>query len=395
MLQKILFIARHDLLNNLRQRETLFWLFVMPPIFIFFIGSATGGFGGGSQADRPDRITLIEKGTSGVLADQLVHQLEQSNFAVTRRAAPLPETDAEGNPVRPPFRSLTVPDGFTQTVLEGGDVDLPFSTRASALDEDYDVFRVNRAAFTVLADLAAVRAAKADAGDTSAPAASDFEALNAAPRTIAVDASPAGRRQTIPSGFEQAVPGNLVMFTMLVLLTSGSVLLVVERRQGLLRRLASAPMNRGQIVSGKWLSRLILGFIQIVYAMILGTSFFAMDWGPDLPMIFAVLIGWAALCASGAFLLGSLANSEGQATGFGVLASLVLASLGGCWWPVEITPEWMQSLSLVLPSGWTMDALHKLVSFQAGAASALPHTIALWVSALIVGIIAVNRFRYQ
>jgi hypothetical protein len=25
---------------------------------------------------------------------------------------------------------------------------------------------------------------------------------------------------------------------------------------------------------------------------------------------------------------------------------MILAALGGCWWPIEITPPWMQSLSL-------------------------------------------------
>ena len=49
-----------------------------------------------------------------------------------------------------------------------------------------------------------------------------------------------------PIGFSQAVPGTMVMFTMLVLLTSGAVTLVVERDQGLLRRLASAPISRGR-----------------------------------------------------------------------------------------------------------------------------------------------------
>ena len=40
-------------------------------------------------------------------------------------------------------------------------------------------------------------------------------------------------------------------------------------------------------------------------------------------------------------------RTEGQAVGIGVLATNVLAALGGCWWPIEITPAWMQTLALV------------------------------------------------
>ena len=42
-----------------------------------------------------------------------------------------------------------------------------------------------------------------------------------------------------------------------------------------------------------------------------------------------------------------------------------------------------------------MDALHKLISFEAGAASAVPYVITLLLGALIVAAIAVKRFRYE
>jgi hypothetical protein len=41
-----------------------------------------------------------------------------------------------------------------------------------------------------------------------------------------------------------------------------------------------------------------------------------------------------------------------------------------------------------------MDALHRLMSFQAGASAALPHLVALVVAAFAVGWIATRTFRY-
>jgi ABC-type multidrug transport system permease subunit len=64
-------------------------------------------------------------------------------------------------------------------------------------------------------------------------------------------------------------------------------------------------------------------------------------------------------------------------------------------WPIEITPAWMQSLANLLPTGWTMDALHKLISFRAGAPSALPHVAILFGATLLVGLLAARRFRFQ
>lgn len=222
-----------------------------------------------------------------------------------------------------------------------------------------------------------------------------LQALNSMPRIWQLDVSSAGKRQRIPSGFEQSIPGILVMFTLLLLLTAGGTMLVVERNQGLLRRLASAPITRGEVVSGKWGGRMVLAAVQIAVALAFGTFLFHMDWGPNIAMILIVLGAWAAFCASAGLLLGSLAKTEGQASGIGVLLTNVLAALGGCWWPIEITPDWMQFVQKLLPTGWTMDALHKLISFQASAASALPHVAALLTAALVVAALATKRFRYD
>ena len=108
-----------------------------------------------------------------------------------------------------------------------------------------------------------------------------------------------------------------------------------------------------------------------------------------------VLVAWGAFCASAGLWLGTVATTEGQAGGLGVLAANALAALGGCWWPIEITPGWMQAIQNFLPTGWTMDAMHKLISFQSGPASAVPQVVILVMAALLIGALAVRRFEYQ
>ena len=138
-----------------------------------------------------------------------------------------------------------------------------------------------------------------------------------------------------------------------------------------------------------------LSVLQIGVAMVVGTLLFKMQWGPDFGMVIVILCAWAAFCASAGLLLGSIARTERQAASLGVLVANLLAALGGCWWPIEITPAWMQFVQKLLPTGWAMDALHKLISFEAGAMSALPNAFGLFVAALLVTLLAVKRFRYE
>ena len=385
MLADAAFIARKDLASLLRRRETLLWVFVMPFLFFYFIGTVTSGFGG-PPSDRPDPIALQAPPGGGVIVDEIVRRLEEQRYQVVRT-----KTAEEFQRFS---RRLTVPETSTHPsvsdgVLAGDQLVVTFERRGDALAANFDRFRVSRAVYAVVADLAVLKSGG------QAVTAEGFSQLASTPRRLTLAARSAGRRVDPPVGFAQAVPGGMVMFTMLVLLMSGAITLVIEREHGLLRRLASTPISAGSIVLGKWAARMALGLVQVGFAMILGRVVFGVDWGDSLPMVALVLVAWAAFTASLALLLANIVRTQAQMAGLGMLVTMVLAALGGCWWPIEITPPWMQSLAIALPSGWAMDALHRLVSFGDGPTAAIPHLAALSTAALAAGWAGAKMFRYQ
>jgi len=382
-MKNILFIAWQDVRNQLRQGSTLLWVFVMPPIFFFFIGTVTGGFSSGLGGGQATPLTVVAE-SPGFLKDQVDLRLAANQFAPEWVDSLEPTDEGEL-----PTRTLTFEAGMSDKVLADEQVMVSFETGANALTREFEEIRINRALYTVLADIVI---ADATTGPLSAEA---LTTLNNAPRVWQLDVSPAGERLDIPSGFQQAVPGILVMFTLLVLLTSSGTILVQERTQGLLRRLASTPISKAEVIAGKWDGRMVLAAIQILVALIFGTYLFKMDWGPNLGMVILVLVAWGGFCASAGLWLGTVANTQAQAGGLGVLAANGLAALGGCWWPIEVTPAWMQFVQKLIPTGWTMDALHKLISFQAGPESVIPNIALLVAATVVFGWLAVRRFRYE
>ncbi len=382
-MRNILFIAWHDVRNQLREGSTLLWLFIMPPIFFYFIGTVTSGFSSGLSGGEATPITVVAS-NPGFLKDQVDFRLRANDFAPEWVEA-VETTDEE----TAPQRTLTIDANMSGKVAGGEPVNVAYDTGANSLTREFEEIRVQRSLYTVLADIIV-----ADA--TAGPLSSDALAtVNDAPRVWELDVSTAGQRKEVPTGFQQAVPGMLVMFTLLVLLTSSGTMLVQERTQGLLRRLASAPISRAEVLAGKWKGRMVLAAIQVTVALAFGTFLFDMDWGPDIAMVIVVLAAWAGFCASAGLWLGTVATTEAQAGGLGVLAANLLAALGGCWWPIEVTPGWMQALQKAIPTGWTMDALHKLISFQAGAMSVIPNVLLLVVAAVVFGVLAARRFRYE
>lgn len=380
----IFFIAWNDAKYQLRQGSTLLWAFVMPPIFFYFIGTMTGGFSSSVSGVQASPIVVVAE-SPGFLRDQIDLRLRENDFAAEWIAEILPVEGEEA-----PDRVLSIGPNLSDNVVAGKAVAISFETNVSALSREFELIRMQRSLYTALADIVV-----ADIQSDELLTAADLITLNSKTRNWQLDVSPAGTRKKIPSGFEQAIPGILVMTTILVLLTSGGSMLVNERKQGLLRRLASAPFSRAEVVAGKWGGRMLLGIVQMSVALVIGTYLFKMVWGPDLTMVLFVLLVWGGFCASAGLLLGSLATSEAQAGGLGVFAANGLAALGGCWWPIEVTPQWMQMVQKLTPTGWTMDAMHKLISFQSGAWSVIPQLALLLTATLVVASLAVKRFRYH
>jgi len=376
-------IARNDLKLALKDRSTFLWLFIMPAVFFYFIGTVTQG--GVNFADSPAEL-LVENHDGGFLSLHLERRLQENLFTIIHPQDVPPVQEGE-EPVK--YRKLVIPADFTTKLAAEEKAVIAYEGLRSGFSNDYDLFRVQKAAYSLLGDLIVVKSAgNSIAEGTLAQATEDA-------RPVQLLVTPAGKQMQIPSGFQQAIPGTLVMFTMLVLLTSGAAMLVDDRDKQLLRRLASAPLGRGQVVLGKWAGRMALAIVQIAVAI--GVSFtplFAMDWGQALPMVVVVLLAWGALCTSLALLLGSLARTDSQAGNLGAFVTMTLAALGGCWWPIEVAPAWMQELQMFIPTGWTMDALHRLISFGMSWQSALPHLATLIVASLLVGAAASRRFRF-
>lgn len=387
MLKRAWFIARKDVLYTLRDRETIAWIFFMPAVFFWFIGTVTGGMGSGGGGSAPIALVSDSSGEEGDEADVLVEAL--ADRLTERELKVSHHTTAELDAGTVGLPRVIVPAGWTEAVLAGEAQDLVLEREDRGNSSVYTDIKVNRAVYTLVADLAAL------AAEETAVETEGIAELHARERAFSLEVRPVGKRREIPSGYEQTIPGILVMFTLLALLTGGATFMVVERKQGVLKRLAAAPLTRGEIVLGKWFGKMFLGLIQIAVAMTIGTLGFGMDWGPDFGMIAVVLVAWAALCASLGLVAGSLANHEGTAVGIGVLISNSFAALGGCWWPIEITPDWMQGIANLLPTGWTMNALHQLISFQSGPSGAFPWLFLLIGGAFGLGLLAVRVFRYE
>jgi ABC-type multidrug transport system permease subunit len=194
-------------------------------------------------------------------------------------------------------------------------------------------------------------------------------------------------------GFGQSIPGMGSMYVMFTVF-GGMVTLVGERKQWTLQRLVVMPVSRAQLLGGKILGRFILGLLQYVAVFAVGIVV-GLNFGEDLLALFLTMVIFTLAATSLSLALGTRVKSEEQAGGLTNLLGLILAPLGGAWWPLEIVPEFMRIIGHISPIAWAMDAYRSLI-FENGDLSTIliPLAVLLGFSLVCFGI-GISWFKYE
>jgi ABC-2 type transport system permease protein len=77
------------------------------------------------------------------------------------------------------------------------------------------------------------------------------------------------------------------------------------------------------------------------------------------------------------------------------MLSMLLAALGGAWWPMEITPAAYQTVVKVLPSTWAMSGLTSVVMNGQGLIAILPQTGILLGFAVVFFAIGIWKLKFE
>jgi ABC-type multidrug transport system permease subunit len=288
-------------------------------------------------------------------------------------------------------RVIRIPAGFTDNARQLRQTKLQFLTRDDSGEADAALIEVRLVGALIAMNGHLLEAA---GGTNSLAALSEgqLREIMARPNPVSLDARFAGRKPT-PTGFNFSLPGNLVMYLMMNLLIFGGATLAAERRNGVIRRLMVHPVRRLELVMGKIYGLMLLGVVQILFFLAVGKFLFHVNLGANLPAVALTLIVFAWVAASLGVLVGSLTVAEDRVVGIAVLGSLLMAALGGCWWPLEIGPPALKTVALCTPSGWALRALHQLISFGSGLDAVLTPLAVLLAFGAVANLLAARFFR--
>jgi ABC-2 type transport system permease protein len=406
-LKRVWFITRISLKRFTADRLALFFFLIFPFIFVVIFNFMMKGMG---TSDERLKLHMVTREASGGLSYQLLSAMETKDPSQLPTGATEIIWDKDYDLARQQVADkklngfLAFPADFTQSVMMGYGTDLEVvvnpsdtTTRAAlnglasniAAQVGTEQLATNTA-ISLIVEQSLVTGNTTGLGDKITGIIGS-SGVTMGPSLISFRTENAGNVESEnPANY--VIPGYLVMFTFFAAAQSASVI-VLERQNNTLERLLAGSAKRQTILGGMFLGTIIRGLIQIAIFWLVGVFIFKIDIGASPLGVILLSILMVLVSASFSIMLATFVRTEKSASGLGVLISLVLAPLGGCWWPLFIEPRWMQFIAKLIPHGWANDGFNTLMVFGGSFNSIMPNILALAAFAVAFGVIAVIRFR--
>lgn len=376
----LLRIALVDLRRVTKDRLAVLWLFAMPLIMAYVFGSAMRG--GGSQATWIPVIDLDHHDLAGLFIDQL---RAEGYWIEIKDASAQAELKSKW-----PY-GIVIPSGFGQSILEGHSVKVPLVKGNGTPEKILEV--QSRLLHAIVRFTTALAVADTSHRLWNEDSKAALKAALARPQLLTVIRESHRTLRPPPSGFNQSLPGMLVMFVIQMILTYGGVTLVNDQIRGQLRRLLATPVRPFQAYAAKVGARVVLAFLQGCVLLLCGAVLFHLSLG-DHPLFLLPVVGCLGIVAGSLSLLaGTLCKTEKQVILVAIFGALVLSALGGCWWPIEIVPESFKTIARLTPSYWAMHGLQSVLYFGRSTEVLLFECPVLLGFALVFALVAVGSKR--
>lgn len=300
---------------------------------------------------------------------------------------------------------LTLPAGFDDAALASGAARLKLTLRPNDLNTPVAEQAVAAAVAAISQPYAAAQTITNEANrlqpfDSDAARRTFFDASLAEAQRMSAQ-TPARltvtRPATAPFVYDQGInasAGQLITWVFIPLLGI-CAMFAYERRNGTLRRLVITPANKAQILAGTIVGQVFTALVQV--ALMVGFGIFVMQlpWGRE-PLALALLLFVFVLAGAAlGTLLGTFIKSEGQASGLSIMLGMLMALLGGCWYPAENFPEAVRTAAHVLPTMWAMDGMLDLLGRGLGIEAILPNVAVLLGFAVVFFAAGVARFKFE
>jgi ABC-2 type transport system permease protein len=197
---------------------------------------------------------------------------------------------------------------------------------------------------------------------------------------------------------EQNTQYNIVPGLLAVILTMTMVLLTCmaltrERERGTYENLLAMPVRPVEIMIGKILPNIVIGFVQSVVILLAARWIFAVPMLGSLTLLYAALLLFIVVNLAVGYTFSTFAENQLQAMQMMMFFLLPSILMSGFAFPFRGMPDWAQWVGELMPATHFLRVVRGIVLKGNGFVEIWPDTWPLILALFTVGGLALLRFR--
>ncbi|MDP1680621.1 MAG: ABC transporter permease [Burkholderiales bacterium] len=202
-------------------------------------------------------------------------------------------------------------------------------------------------------------------------------------------------RRYNPEGITQhnIVPGLMgVILTMTMIMMTG-LAITRERERGTMEHLLAMPVNPLEVMLGKIMPYILVGYIQVLLILAASTFIFNVPIQGSLLLLLLCVLLFIAANLSVGIMFSTIARNQMQAmqmTFFFFLPSMLIT---GFMFPFRGMPVWAQRVGEILPLTHFLRLVRGIMLKGNGALETLPHLWPMALFMLVVIALGLKRFK--
>lgn len=189
------------------------------------------------------------------------------------------------------------------------------------------------------------------------------------------------------------VPGLMgVMLTMTMIIITG-LAITRERERGTMENLLSTPVHPGEVIIGKIIPYIMIGYVQVFLILLASKFLFAVPMLGSLPLLLVLVLFFILANLAVGITFSTIAKNQLQAVQMAFFFFLPSLLLSGYMFPFRGMPGWAQGLGECLPLTHFLRIVRGILLKGNGFAQTIPD---LWPMLLFMAVmlfIGIKRYR--
>lgn len=371
MLFRIIALIRKEFIHIFRDPRSLVIMFVIPLVQLALLGYA-------ATTDIKHLRTAVLDNDKSPQSRELIAAYESSNYFTIVNYVDN-EADIRFMIDKGDARAgLVIPAGFGQDISAGIKTDVAFFIDGSDPQVASTVFAASQS----VGQAQSLRIIK--------------DRLGVSPdKLISIDVRPRVWYNPNMESSHFIIPGLMVVILYLftTLFTASSI--VKERETGTIEQLIVTPIRPIELIIAKVFPYIFISFFDVLEVLAIGVFWFKVPINGSLPLLLG-LSGLFLVTALGVgIFISSVASTQQEALLMTVATMLPTIFLSGFFFPLEAMPQWLQTISYIIPARYALVIMRGIILKGVGLEVLMEQVIAVIIFGVVIMVLAATRFKQR